>query len=219
MSEQQLKSNVFAIIESALNSTLRLDPATLNRLSELEGKTFQITCTAPQISLLIQLRGDGIGVQPDTGSMADAQIEGDSSALMQLLIEPNKSDALFNRKLKVSGDTQAASQLQSILSNLEIDWEDKLAQWVGDVAAHEIGQQTRSLLNWGQQTVNSLLQNTEEYLHEEARSMPPRLEVEAFYNDIDTVALAADRMSARIKKLGLLTQQTNKIHSTEETQP
>ncbi len=219
MPDQPIKSASLAILESAVNRALRLDPASLNKLSALEGTIFRINCTSPAISILLIPEDQHLDLRPDNRNDADVTIEGDARELLQLLIATDKSAALRTQQVKLSGDTQAASRLQEILASLEIDWEAQLASWIGDIAAHQIGVQARSLYRWGQQTMQGLLQNTEEYLHEEARSMPPRLEVEAFYSDLEALSTATDRLSARIEKLNIRLQKTNRTHCTEETQP
>jgi len=153
-------------------------------------------------------------------SPAVCHIKGDSISLLTLITATNKTDALFNSNLTLSGNTDTAQELQAILSGLDIDWEEKLSHWVGDIAAHQLGNQTRSLLRWSQQTLNSLILDTEEYLHEESRSMPPRLELESFYQDIEHLTVETDRIAAKLQRIKDNMRPHTKIKqpTTEDTQ-
>lgn len=149
----------------------------------------------------------------------DCSIKGDSAALLRLMTAENKAEALFSPNIELQGDTESAQKLQAIMADLDIDWEEKLSQWVGDIAAHQLGNQARSLFQWGRQTVDSLLLNVEEYLHEEARAMPPRLELEAFYQDIAKIALATDRLAARLQRLNESNAKPGQKQTKEDSRP
>ena len=124
----------------------------------------------------------------------------------------NKTQALFNNQVSLSGDIELSQTLQALLANLDIDWEGKLAKVVGDIAAHQIGQQARILQRWGKSASQTLLLNIEEYLHEESRDLPPRAELEHFYRNIETLTLTTDRLAARIERL----QQTLSAFPADE---
>lgn len=216
MPGQPLQQTTFALIETAVNRALKLDPGTLCRITELNGKRFRIRCTSPQLVVMLMPGQDYLGIKADDELDADTLIEGDSRQLLRLLTKRDPSSP-FESPLQITGDMQAAAQLQAALVNLEIDWEELLSRLIGDIAAHQVGNQLRALHHWGQQTLDRLIQNTEEYLHEEAWTMPPRLEVEAFYEDLAIINTATDRLSARIAKLQQNLAPANSTHQTEET--
>lgn len=201
MSTQILQSALTGILEAAVNNALKMDPGTLHRLAELDGKAFRISCTFPSLSLILIPHTQGIMLQPYHDQSADSHIRGDASALLHLMTADNKTDALFNSSIELRGDIEAAQNLQNIMADLDIDWEEKLSQWVGDIAAHQIGNQARSLFKWGARALDSMLMNTEEYLHEEARSIPPNLELDNFYQEITQLTLDTDRLAARLERL------------------
>jgi ubiquinone biosynthesis protein UbiJ len=58
--------------------------------------------------------------------------------------------------------------------------------------------------NTGQQlqrTGSSLMHSLEEYLHEEARLLPTRVEIEIAQDEGDALRAATDRLDARISRL------------------
>lgn len=211
MNSPLIQSTALAILEKMVNQALQLDPGTRQRMTELSGRRIKVSCTAPLFSMTLIPDARGIMLQsnsPDDEPAPDCEIKGDSASLLRLLTAKNKVEALFNPGIELSGNTEIAQALQAALTDLDIDWEEKLSHWIGDMAAHQIGNQARQLLYWGRQTFDSLLMNIEEYLHEEARAMPPRLELSAFYDDIEQLTVATDRLAARLQRLDRLYQET-----------
>ncbi len=201
MNQDLTYTTLLGLMEAALNHALQLDPATLMRLGKLAGHVIEINCTAPALTVFLHPHAQGIVILGHSEHDADCRISGSALALLKLMTAENKSDALFNKQISLSGDIELSQSLQTILGDLDLDWEGRLAEYVGDITAHQIGNQARNLKNWGQQASHSMLLNIEEYLHEETRSLPPRAELEPFYRGIDALALATDRLAARIERL------------------
>lgn len=201
MNQDLTYTSLLGLMEAGLNHALQLDPATLKRLGRLSGSIIEISCTAPALTVFLRPHSQGIIMQGHCEHAADCRISGSALALLKLMTAENKNEALFDQQISLSGDTALSQSLQAILADLDLDWEGRLADYIGDIAAHQIGNQARSLASWGQQASRSMLANIEEYLHEETRSLPPRTELEPFYRSIEKLALATDRLSARIDRL------------------
>jgi ubiquinone biosynthesis protein UbiJ len=73
---------------------------------------------------------------------------------------------------------------------------------LGDVAAHQLGRAARGSARWGRRAHDALLRHVEEFIHEEARLAPPRLEVEDFLADLRATAQRGERLEAGIRRLG-----------------
>ena len=72
---------------------------------------------------------------------------------------------------------------------------------LGDVAGHQVAQMLRSAFTWGKQASGSLARQMDEFIHEEARLSPPRLELEDFYRDVQDLGLRVDRLQSRTDRL------------------
>lgn len=201
MNQQLVYSALLGLMESTVNAALKLDPATLKRLDQLSGRVIAIECTAPQLTVFLRPHSDGFILQGQYEKTPDCHINGTALALLKLMTADNKTNALLNNQIQLSGDLDLSQKLQSLLADLDIDWEAKLAEYLGDIAAHQIGNQARTLHRWGKSSANSLLLNIEEYLHEETRTLPSRAELAPFYSDIEKLALTSERLSARIERL------------------
>ena len=82
-----------------------------------------------------------------------------------------------------------------------MDWEAPLVNALGDVAGHQLAEMLRSAFAWGRQASTSLGRQLNEFIHEEARLSPPRLELEDFYRDVQELALRVDRLQSRTERL------------------
>ena len=85
-------------------------------------------------------------------------------------------------------------------TSIDIDWEAPLVASLGDVAGHQLAQFLRRVFSWGKQASTGLTRQLEEFIHEEARLSPPRLEVEDFYCDVQEIGLRVDRLESRIER-------------------
>ncbi|WP_456375484.1 ubiquinone biosynthesis accessory factor UbiJ [Thiolapillus sp.] len=193
---------VLASLESSINTLLRLDPFARQRLARHHGKIIGIHLRGPEITLYfvpdqrgeLQLLGTIEG-QPDTllsGTPLDLLRSGDKE---------QGSRQLFAGRVSISGDTGLAHDFGATLGGLDIDWEEQLAKFTGDILAHQVGNNIRRASWWAENTATRLQADLGEYLVEEARLLPHPLEVEDFVTQVDQTREAVDRLEARIRLL------------------
>jgi ubiquinone biosynthesis protein UbiJ len=72
---------------------------------------------------------------------------------------------------------------------------------VGDVAARQVANVARGLLDWGRRASGSFAGSVAEYLQEEGRDLPTRTEVEEFLSAVDRLRDDAERLEARLVRL------------------
>jgi len=72
---------------------------------------------------------------------------------------------------------------------------------LGDVAGHQLAEMLRNAFAWGKQASASFGRQLEEFIHEEARLSPPRLELEDFYRDVQALSLRVERLESRSARL------------------
>ena len=187
-----------ASIESALNRYLSLDPDALTRFSSLEGKIIAIEIKGINKTLSLFPSADGFMVLTDYDGDADAIISGTPVALAKMGVTKEPKDLLFSGEIEITGDTGLANRFNQLLSQLDIDWEEILAQNIGDIAAHKIGNLFRDSSQWIKRSVNSVCLDSGEYLQEEAKLSPPNAEIRKFIRQVDEVREAADRLKVRV---------------------
>lgn len=202
MSDPALQTAALGALEFLINKALELDPATQKRLAGLNGKVLKIHCQSPELSVYCLPGLQGIKLQSwCEQKQVNSSISGNFSDYIQLLQAEDKAAALINGSLNVYGDSGDFIALQSALADLDIDWEKPLADLLGDVGGHQLGQIIRGIFGLGRQLNTSVQEQLEEFVHKEARILPPREELEEFYTDVSTLSVRVDRLQARIERL------------------
>ncbi len=205
-----LHTAALATLEAALNRALALSPHSKAELAQLEDRVFALHCTAPNLDIYLHpgtqgLRLTGVHLGPVTTS-----IKGKAADFTELATASDPTATLINGGLELQGDSAPLLELQRILAALDMDWEAPLVDTLGDVAGHQLAQLLRHAFAWGKQASLSLTRQLDEFIHEEARLSPPRLEVEDFYADIGELGLRVDRLQSRTERLR---QQLLKLRS------
>lgn len=197
----QVPDAALALLERTLNQVIALDPEGARRLAAMQGRV-----------ILILLEGFGTRFYLLPGSQSlqlfgaydadpDCILRGTPLALAKMGLTERRTDPLFAGDVKVEGDTTLSQQLGSFIAGLDIDWEEQLARLVGDPVAHQVGNATRGLHDWGQRSLASLGQTLKEYLQEEARILPTDYEVREFLAAVDVLRDDVERLAARVERL------------------
>jgi len=195
-----LLTAITAIIERALNHALELDPAGQKALlSALEGPV-QFRVTDP-VSLTCSLHRAGNRVQVRSQPTDQPALEISGKPLAFAALATGDHRVFTDNRLQITGDTGLAHQFQRALDQLSPDWEAAMAKHIGDVPAHFIGKRIRNAVSWSRQAFSTLNANIEEYVHEESRTLPGRRELEATFEDIDSLNLRTERLEARVNQI------------------
>ena len=185
-----------AIVEQILNGHVQESPAALDLLSSLHGKSLGVEVRGPGVTIVVSAENEKLGLEFAGESSATATVSGTPLALLASL----RGDALSGFKdsgITISGDAEAAEDFSTLLRLARPDLEEQLSHLAGDVVAHRIGSTVRNARAWSKQAVSALGMNTTEYLQEESRQVPTRVEVEGFFAEIERLRDAAERVAAR----------------------
>ncbi len=197
----KLPSRFRQTLEGALNRYLRLDPEAATRMAALTGRCIAIEMHGIDLTLFMLPGEQGIRILEDVEDEVDTTLHGTPLALARLGLGANTSKTLFSGDVTISGDVETGQAFKAILDDMDIDWEEQLSQLTGDVIAHQIGnmaRHTRRVLIHGKLTLE---QDLGDYLREELRVLPARIEVENLSADIDRIRTDTDRLAARIRRL------------------
>lgn len=188
---------IVAGLEAAFNRYLRLDPDIPPRLAALDGKVIALELEGlGQICYLLP-GVDGVRVVERHEGEPSVWIRGTPLALVRRL----GGGPAVGGDVAIEGDAAVGQAFQSLLAQVDIDWEEQLSKAVGDAAAHQLGNLWRDLRGWGRRTSDVLARDGVEYLQQEVRALPPRHAVEQFLSAVDTLREDADRLAARIERL------------------
>ena len=194
------------ILERAINRYLQLTSQT-SLISDLSGSVIRIEVSDWNIIFYILLCDDCIRLEDHYAGAVHATIKGSSWTLFRLGFTSDDKAAALASQLEILDDVELAQTMRHIFQQSHIDWEEPLSHVVGDIAAHQIGNVFRTLNRWSKQVIHSTEQNITEYLQEEMRYLPPKLEVEDFFSNIHILRNDLERIQARWKKVLLRIEQ------------
>jgi ubiquinone biosynthesis protein UbiJ len=197
----ELATAVAATLEVAINQVLQLDPETFDRLRTLQGKVIAIELRGLDITLYLIPGDDGLNVFGDFEGEPDTTLRGTPLAMARMGLATHAGDVLFAGDVEISGDVELGQQFRDILDGLDVDWEEHLSRLTGDMVAHKVGNLVRGAMQWGRNTMDTLGQDAAEYLQEESRDLPNRIEIEDFLAQVDTLRTDVDRAEARVARL------------------
>ena len=195
-----LHTAAVAGLETAVNRALRLDPAGRAKLAPLAGKVFRLQCTSPELDIYLLPEADRLRLAGHWDGDITTALRGEAREFARLASAEDPAAALINGEVELKGESAPLIELQGVMSGLELDWEAPLVDTLGDVAGHQLAEGLRGLFGWGRQASASLARQLEEFIHEEARLAPPRLEVEDFCRDVELLRQRVDHLQSRLRR-------------------
>lgn len=193
-------------IQQAVNRLLALDPEFAEEVAAFEGTVLEIHVQGLDERLQLHPSASGIGVVPvsdeqQTPVAADVVISGPPFTLLRLAASLNAVDGVLPPDVSVSGELQLVQRLTLLAKRARFDWEEPLSKLLGDSAAHELGRGIRTLAAQLGAAAGTLAGDVGEYLREERRMSPTRLEVDDFAAGVDVTRDDVERLEVRIARL------------------
>lgn len=198
-------SALAAVVESALNGYLALDPEIRARLTTLDGSIIAMQFKGLDHCLYFLPAGEHVTVLGRYEGEPDTLLAGTPVSLLRLATMRSEEE-LFDSGVEFHGNTETGERFRDILASVDIDWEELLSRFTGDSAAHGIRNLARDLSATASAGLETLREDISEYLREESRLLPTAIEVDNLLEDIDKLRLDTDRLEARIQRL----EQTRK---------
>jgi ubiquinone biosynthesis accessory factor UbiJ len=187
-----------------LAAVLNRNVAQSNRASaltaQLDGRTLSLVLEGTPLTLHFRVADGRIAIDSGQPGDADASLSGSPLALLSLA-GPGAEDRLRGSSIRIAGDAEVAQRFRDLLQQAQPDFEEELSRVVGDVAAHRVAGLARDIFDWGRKAAGSLSTSVAEYLQEESRDLPTRVEVEEFLEAVDRLRESADRLEARLARL------------------
>jgi ubiquinone biosynthesis protein UbiJ len=189
-------------LESAFNRYLLLDPAAGDRLAGLEGRVIALELRGLDLMLVFRVQGQGIAFIDEPGLTPDTVLRGTPLGIARLgLGRGNATGTLFSGDVEIAGDVETGQAFKAVLDAIDIDWEEQLSRFTGDVLAHQMGNAARHAGRWLDHARLTLERDLSEYLQEELRVVPTRIEIENLIEDIGRLGMDTDRLEARLRRL------------------
>jgi ubiquinone biosynthesis protein UbiJ len=196
-----LPQGFWALVEDATARLLARNPENIKYLTPIAGKIIKLEVAplGPSVSVCPTLTGlsfyDKLAREPD------AVISGSPMAFMRMMLSPAAPEILFSGDIRISGNADAAKRLQSLLSQLEIDWEKQSSDLVGRGLSERLFGILRSGKTWARDALSTMHVDVGEYLQEESRHLPSSGEMEVYCAQVDELRADAERLEARLQQL------------------
>ncbi|MBF0610766.1 MAG: hypothetical protein G8345_13090 [Magnetococcales bacterium] len=115
-----------------LNLFFRRHPELLERLKEMQGKTFLFQVEDMGQDYYMEIDPDGtLRIYSYSDNEPHVVMAGSTGAFLSLLFKFSDPDSLFfSRRLKLSGETDTGLRFKNLLDNVDVDWERELSQLV-----------------------------------------------------------------------------------------
>ena len=187
-------------IETVINKVISLDPEASHGLSRLNQKVIAFHFIDIDQKLFFNIDENYIIVKAETGKDIHAELSGNLLSFFNLAIEDN-SDPVFKGEVRFAGEISTAQNFQKFFTQLDIDWEEHLSQYIGDIAAHQVFKGGKALHHWLLKTSKTAQQNFSEYIRFEAKAVPAPIELENLYDDIADLKSDVERFSLKVERL------------------
>jgi ubiquinone biosynthesis protein UbiJ len=189
------------VLENALNRYLALDSESKRRIRLLQDKRVMLELLGTPFIVQLIFNDEKIILQWDDFSEADIRIKGTPLNLLHMSLVRDDRHRFFADDVIVEGNMELAQNVLAIFDELEIDWEEQLSQWVGDVPAYQTGRFVRGIKKFNQRVRRTFLRNLNEYVHEEINLFPTDEALQLFFDEVDELRMDVDRLEARLLKI------------------
>jgi ubiquinone biosynthesis protein UbiJ len=186
-------------IAALLNRGIRESESAQALCRELEGRSLAVRVEPPGIRLRIAIEADSASCGPDEDDAADVTLTTSLGGLNRILTGDSAA-AIRAGDARLAGDAAIAENFQALLNFARPDPEEALSRLVGDVTAHQLGQAARGLALWARDAADSFSRSLTEYLQEERRDLPTRVEMQEFLDEVDRLANDVERATARVRR-------------------
>ena len=187
-------------LETSINLVLKQDPATLEKLNALQGKVIAFEFTDLDLTLYLFPHREGVQVQYLYDAEADTSLQGTTLSFINMSLG-DATEIFFKGGVRIKGDIDLGQRFKRIIDQLDLDWEEWLSHYTGDLIAFKAGSFIRNLNSWGKDTLKTIQLDVREYLQDEGELNPHATEIEDFANNISDLRDHTARLEARILRL------------------
>jgi ubiquinone biosynthesis protein UbiJ len=190
---------VLAQLETLINGVINNAPATALKLRGLAGRVAHFQITAPQLDVFVHFDEQGVRLTHHCEDAPALGISGSAPAMIKQVL--SRSTSFSQAGLKVAGDLSMATTLQAIARDVDFDWEDLLARYLGDITAHQIGEAVRGGVRFLRDFARKAVRDSRMYLVHEKRMIVDRQSFTTFRDEVFQLREDYDRLEARIHHL------------------
>lgn len=190
-----LTAGLITSLEALVNEALRLDASSAEKLRRLDGQWLRVEVTPFQQSFYL-CADYPLRITLELADQPHANISGRPLSLLRFWRFADSADGL-----SITGNQSFAKELAGISSHLDVDWESKLAELIGDLPAHFVSNRLREANDWKNYVQHHFFRDADEYLHHESRFVPDDEEVKLWSEDIVDLTKDLELLDQRLTTL------------------
>lgn len=190
-----------AALEVGLNRALALEPSALALCRTLSGRVMALRCHAPDWCFTLEFHPAGVRVLGDDSLPAQVTVHGSLGQLLGLAWRRAQGKDSLPQGLRLEGDVDLLHQFNRLLAQLDLDLEELLVPYLGEVPAHRAGQWLQRAFGWSQQAAGTLMLDTAEYLREETGDLARAADVADWLDGVERLRDGVERLDARLQRL------------------
>ena len=181
---------------AALNHLLDAEPWASERLAPFAGETVELRAPALRALRFAIVAGGRLAPAPQA-----------TAASLVITLRPEALPAAARgedhllRAVELEGNAKLASEALFLVRHLRWDYEEDLAQAIGDIAAHRLAGLARQIAGWHADAARRLAEGLVEYALEESRLLVARAEMQAHGSANARLRDGLERLEKRLARL------------------
>lgn len=196
-----IKPLLLALLEASLNQYLALDQDSGYFLTPLSGKVIAVTVLPFDVTIYLCPTTESIQCLDQVSCLPDTQLTGSLWALGLMGLSSTPMRSVFSGEVKIEGDMHTGRKFQELFKKLDIDLEERVSTFTGDMIAHKMANFFRSGQRWSRESLETFKLNAAEFIQDETRDLPSKPEVDIYYAQVDELRTDFDRLQSRVERL------------------
>ncbi len=187
-------------VTKLLNRNIAASTPARDLCQQLAVTTVAVRVRDTALAMYFTISDSAVALSADSEKEPELVITGSLLTLARMA-GTSGEQAIRNGTLDLTGDMETAQAFHALLMFAALDIEEELSGFVGDVAAHRLGEVARGVRDWARDARSLMASNVREYLQEESRDVPSRYEVERFASQVDSLRDDVERLAARLDRI------------------
>jgi ubiquinone biosynthesis protein UbiJ len=188
-------------LERFLNRRLAESTAARGKAAALEGLSLELVVQGTGLAFVLSVEGGEYRARPAGNRVADASLRATPLGFLELS-RSSSAVSLKRADAALEGKIHVAEAFADALGFVRPDAEAMLADWIGDMAAHEVARLGRAGFDWLKRAAQATELNVAEFLTEEERLLARSAELRTFAEQVDRARDQTERVAQRIERLG-----------------
>ena len=188
-------------IIAGINGYLKCDPERAQGLQSVNEKIIAITIKEFNRSTVFKVEDIILREVGEAETKPDVEIIASLKVLPDYFLGVDQNQFIKNGDLEIIGDSHVASTFHNVLKGIEIDWEDLLSKYIGDVAANQLGTAVGKAQDFVKQLGENLRLDVRDYVQDELQIAATETEVDDFISQVNATTAQLDQLEKRVDQL------------------